>query len=139
MINVGSDEVRREVKTGASLTENVHNELVKLLREYVDIFAWYCQDIPGLDTNIVEQRLSLKPKCPPVKQKLRRTRPDMALKIQEEVKHKFDAGFLAIVEYPQWIANIVLIQKKDGKARMCVDYRDLNKASLKDDRVDNTT
>ena len=35
-------------------------------------------------------------------------------------------------KYPKWVANIVPIPKKDGKVRMCVDYRDLNRASLKD-------
>ena len=56
----------------------------------------------------------------------------MALKIKEVQKH-IDAGFLATSEYPQWLANIVPIPKKDGKVRMCVYYRDLNKASPKDD------
>lgn len=57
----------------------------------------------------------------------------MALKIREEVKKKSDAGFLAIPEYPQWVANIVPVLKKYGKVIMCVDYRYLNKASQKDD------
>ena len=35
--------------------------------------------------------------------------------------------------YPKWLANVVLVSKKDGKVRMCVDFRDLNKASPKDD------
>ena len=35
-------------------------------------------------------------------------------------------------KYPQWVANIVPVSKKDGKVRMCVDYRDLNRASPKD-------
>ena len=38
-----------------------------------------------------------------------------------------------MVNYPEWLANVVLVLKKDGKVKMCVDFRDLNKASLKDD------
>jgi len=68
----------------------------------------------------------------PVKQKLRPMKPEMSLKIKEEVKKQFDAGFLAVAKYPQWVANIVPVPKKDGKVRMCVDYRDLNQASPKD-------
>lgn len=57
----------------------------------------------------------------------------MELKIREEVKKQFDVGFLAIVEYPQWLSNIVPLPKKDENVKMCVDYRDINKASPKDD------
>lgn len=107
--------------------------MVELLREYVDIFAWSYQDMLGLHPNIIEHFLPLKPECPLVMQKLRKTRPDMALKIKEEVKKQFDVGFLAIVEYPEWVANIVPVPKKDGNVQMYVDYRDLNKESPKDD------
>lgn len=71
----------------------------------------------------------------------------MALKIYGEVKKQFDACLLTVSNYSQCVTNIVLVPKKDGKVQMCVDYRDLNKASPKDDfhlphidvLVDNTT
>ncbi|RVW83543.1 Transposon Ty3-G Gag-Pol polyprotein [Vitis vinifera] len=44
-----------------------------------------------------------------------------------------DERFLLVVEYPEWLANVVPIPKKDGKVRVFVDFRDLNKASPKDD------
>ena len=67
--------------------------------------------------------------------------------IKEEVKKQYNAGFLRVVNYPEWLANMVPVPKKDGKFRMCVDFRDMNKANPKDDfplpyidnLVDNTT
>ncbi|KAK5844517.1 hypothetical protein PVK06_000657 [Gossypium arboreum] len=47
-------------------------------------------------------------------------RPEMLLKIKEEVKKQFDAGFLQTSKYPEWVANIVPVPKKDGKIRMCL-------------------
>ena len=88
--------------------------------------------MPSLDTDIVVHRLPLREECAPIKQKLRRVKPEMLLKIKEEVKKQLDAGFLEVSKYPQWVVNIVPVPKKDEKVRICVDYRDLNKASPKD-------
>ena len=114
------------------MTMPIREELTALLRDYQDIFAWSYQDMPDLSSDIVQHRLPLNPECPPIKQKLRRMKPETSLKIKEEVKKQFDAGFLAVARYPKWVANIVPVPKKDGKVRMCVDYQDLNRASLKD-------
>ena len=88
--------------------------------------------MPSLDTDIVVHRLPLREKCMLVKQKLRKVKPEMLLKIKEEVKKQLDTGFLEVAKYPQWVANIVPVPKKDGKVWMCVDYRDLNRVSPKD-------
>ena len=130
---MGTEDDKKEIKIGTLIGKDVRESLIKLLQEYKDVFAWSYQDMPGLNTNVVVHKLPLKPECKPVKQKLRRMRPDMSLKIREEVKKQFDAGFLTVAKYPEWVANIVPVPKKDGKVRMCVDYRDLNRASPKDD------
>ena len=111
------------MKIGTTLSPATIEELIDLLQDYSDVFAWSYQDMPGLDTDIVVHRLPLREECMPVKQKLRRVKPEMLLKIKEEVKKQLDAGFLEMAKYPQWVANIVPVPKKDGKVRMCVDYR----------------
>ncbi|XP_052735536.1 uncharacterized protein LOC128197521 [Vigna angularis] len=132
ILNLGEKDEIKEVKIGTSMKTGVRERLRTLLKEFKDVFAWSYNDMPGLNTDIVQHRLPLKPECPPVKQKLRRMKPEMSLKIKEEVQKQFDAGFLAVARYPQWVANVVPVPKKDGKVRMCVDYRDLNRASPKD-------
>src|ERR1051325_2229630 len=91
-INLRSEEDKKEVNIGASLNSSVKRKLINLLKEYVDVFAWSYQDMPGLDTSIVEHHLPLKPECPPVKQKLRRVHPEMAEKIKKEVQKQLDDG-----------------------------------------------
>ena len=147
VINLGDENEKKEVKIGTVMKKEIQGQLCALLREFKDIFAWSYQDMPGLDPDIVQHKLPLKPECPPIKQKLRRMKPKVSLKIKDEVEKQFNAGFLAVAKYPQWVANVVPVPKKDGKVRMCVDYRDLNYASPKDDfplphidiLVDNTT
>ena len=51
--------------------------------------------------------------------------------IGEEIHNLMDAGFIKEVFHPEWLANPVLVRKKGGKWRMCVDYTGLNKACTK--------
>ncbi|XP_070002182.1 uncharacterized protein [Nicotiana sylvestris] len=90
-------------------------EYTKFLKEYEDIFVWSYDYMTGLSTSIVAHKLPTDPTCPPVKQKLRMFKPDMSLKIKEEVTKKVKANVLRVVEYPIWLANIVPVPKKDGK------------------------
>ena len=67
------------------------------------------------------------------KQKLIRMRIEWLLKIKEEVTKQLKVGFIKLVHQAKWIANVMLVPKKNGNVRMCVDFRDLNKACPKDD------
>ena len=115
LVDLGTDNEKKEVKVGMGMTAPICEELVALLRDYQDVFAWSYQDMPGLSHDIVQHRLPLNSGYSLVKQKLRRMKPEMSLKIKEEVKKQFDTGFLAVARYPEWVANIVPVPKKDGK------------------------
>ncbi|RVW80014.1 hypothetical protein CK203_055837 [Vitis vinifera] len=90
-------------------------------------------DISGLDPSIVQHRLTFLPYARPIKQKLRRLHPHLSLQVKKEIQKQLSVGFLLVVEYPEWLANVVLIPKNDNNVRVCVDFRDLNKDSTKDD------
>jgi len=95
LVNLGTKEDKKETKIGVSLDASMKERVIELLREFADMFAWSYKDMPGLDPEVVEHCLPLKPEYPLVKQKLRRSHPDMALKIKEEVQKQIDAGFLS--------------------------------------------
>ena len=84
-INLGTEEDKKEIRVGANLEPSVKERLIQLLHDYVEIFAWSYEDMSGLDTDIVVHRLPTREDCPPVKQKVRRMRPDMSEKIKAEV------------------------------------------------------
>ena len=79
-------ERKKEVKVGTCMSINIRDELVTLLQDYQDIFTWSYQDMPSLSLEIMQHKLPLNPECSPIKQKLRRMKPEMSLKIKEEVK-----------------------------------------------------
>ena len=90
-----------------------------MLHDYVKIFAWSYKDMPWLDTDILVHHLPIKEGCPPIKQKVRRMRPDMSEKINAEVKKQFNAGFLVVTSSPPWVTNVMPVPKKDGNV-VCV-------------------
>ena len=53
--------------------------------------------------------------------------------MKEEIQKLLNVRFLSVIEYPKWLANVIPIPKKDNKVRVCVNFRDLNKANPKDD------
>jgi hypothetical protein len=74
------------------ITPEEKEELTALLRDYVDIFSW-SYEMPGLDTDIVVHRIPLVEGWKPIKQKLRRTHPEILIKAKAEIEKQWNAGF----------------------------------------------
>ncbi|CAL2266094.1 unnamed protein product [Prunus armeniaca] len=133
-INLGTEEDPRPTFISALLKEPLKNELVALLQEFKDYFAWHYHEMPGLDRELVEHKLPIKEGYLPVKQARRRMSMDTELKVKEEIERLLKAGFIRPAIYADWLANIVpVLKRKTGAVRICVDYRNLNEASPKDE------
>jgi len=79
----------------------------------------------GLDTDTIVHRVPLVEGCKPVKQNLRRIHPDVLIKVKAEIEKQWNAGFLEVVKYPQWVSNIVVVPKKEDKIRVCLPHIDM--------------
>ena len=88
--------------------------------------------MPEIDPQVVSHRLNVDPSFRPVKQKRRGMAPERQEAIREEVGKLLKAQSIREVQYPDWLANIVLVKKSNNKWRLCVDFTDLNKACPKD-------
>jgi hypothetical protein len=101
--------------------------LVDFLRANADIFAWSPSDMPGIPREVAEHSLDILPHAHAVQQRLRRFDEERWLAIGAELRKLLEAGFIKEVFQPTWLANPVLVKKKNGKWRMCIDYTSLNK------------
>jgi hypothetical protein len=60
-------------------------------------------------------------------------RTEVLEEVKKEIEKMLEAGFIRPCRYAEWISSIVLVQKKDGRWRVYVDFRDLNRATPKDE------
>jgi hypothetical protein len=105
--------------------------LVDFLRANADIFAWSPLDMPGIPREVTEHSLDILPHSRTMQQRLRRFDEERRRAIGVELRKLLEVGFIKEVFHPTWLANPVLVKKKNGKWRMCVDYTSLNKACPK--------
>jgi hypothetical protein len=105
--------------------------LVDFLCANADIFAWSPSDMTGIPREVAEHSLDILPHSRIVQQRLRRFDEERRRAIGVELRKLLEAGFIKEVFHPTWLANPILVKKKNGKWRMCVDYTSLNKACPK--------
>ncbi|WZZ27514.1 hypothetical protein YC2023_010915 [Brassica napus] len=122
----------RHLKIGSKLTEGLRRRLIDFLRSNSDCFAWSHADMFGIDPMIIMHKLQVDPLHQPVRQKRRKFAPERDGIINDEVKSLLGVGFIREVLYPESLANIVVVKKKNGKWRVCIDFTDLNKSCPKD-------
>ncbi|GJU10296.1 reverse transcriptase domain-containing protein [Tanacetum coccineum] len=86
----------------------------------------------GIPRHTAGHRLNVREGCSPIRQKKMGQAPERNKAIQEEVEKLIDAGMMKEVHYHNWLSNPIMVKKHDGSWRMCVDFKDLNKACPQD-------
>ncbi|WJX67950.1 hypothetical protein P8452_52368 [Trifolium repens] len=132
-IDIGNDSVKRPTYISANIGPDLKGKLVLLLKEFSDCFARDYNEMPGLSREMVELKLPIKAGKKPVKQLPRRFAPEIMSKIKEEIERLRKSKFIRASRYVEWLANIVPVIKKNGTLRVCIDFRDLNNATPKDE------
>jgi hypothetical protein len=132
-VNIGPGDKPRPTFISKKIDPSIREPMIALLKEYSDCFAWDYTEMPGLDRSIVEHRLPLKKGFRPFQQQARQMRTEVLEEVKKEIEKMLEAGFIRPCRYAEWISSIVPVQKKDGRWRVCVDFRDLNRATPKDE------
>ena len=130
-ITIG-DDPEKFFQVGSQLPQQEREELVEFLKRNIDVFAWNTYEALGVDPDFICHHLNVNPLVAPKKQFPRRPSKEYAKAIRQEVTKLKQARAIKEVFYLEWLANTVVVKKKSGKWRACVDFTDLNKACPKD-------
>jgi hypothetical protein len=123
---------KQTVIISEDLTSQEEEKLISCLSRNKDVFAWSALDLVGVSRTVIEHSLGIDPSVRPKKQQLRKMSDEKTEAAKAEVHRLLEANFIEPVAYPTWLSNIVMVQKKSGKWRMCIDFTSLNKACPKD-------
>ncbi|GKV17036.1 hypothetical protein SLEP1_g27591 [Rubroshorea leprosula] len=132
-INLGFESEPNVTFISASLKPQTRDQIVRLLHEFKDCFAWDYSKMPGLDRKLVEHKLPIAEGFRPCKQPPRRMPTEVTLKVKEEIERLVKVGFIRTCRYVDWLSNVVPVLKKNGKLRVCVDFQNLNLATPNDE------
>jgi hypothetical protein len=102
------------VTISQDLTPEEEKDLLSFFDKDNDVFAWKTSDLTGVSRDIIEHKLEVNPSARPKKQRLRKMSDEKVATAKVEVQKLLDAGFIHEVYYPSWLANIVMVKKKNG-------------------------
>eukprot|EP00253_Pinus_taeda_P035744 PITA_35744 len=125
-------EPGKTLNINPNLTDDQKQQLMKLLKENKDAFVWDYTDMKGISPELCTHRIYIKEGSRPVCQPQRRMNPNLREIVKEELQKLLNAGFIYPISDSEWVAPLVIVPKKNGKWRVCIDYRALNKATQKD-------
>ena len=132
LLNLGTTGNPKLIKMNANLNPQLTTDATSLFKEYRDVFAFSYEDLRGIPEHIATHRIELDTAISPCHQAQYRMNPNYAKAVKEDLEKLLKAGFIEPVDQATWLSPIVVVPKKNGKLRICVDFRRLNAATKKD-------
>ncbi|CAM8877838.1 unnamed protein product [Rhodiola kirilowii] len=138
------------VIVNASLTNVETQKLLDVLRKHRPALGYSIDDLKGISPDLCMHRINLEDDARPSRDALRRLNPKLNDVVKKEILKLLDAGIIYSVADSKWVSPVHVVPKKGGLTvvrnehneliptrtvtgwRMCIDYRKLNKATLKD-------
>jgi hypothetical protein len=127
-----ADVPSRTIMIGTEVSKEEEDKLLQFLRHNHDVFAWSKSDLTGVHRSVIEHALNTDLMDRPKMQRQRPMSDDRVKSAEAEVHKLLDATIIREVQYPVWVANVVMVPKKNGDMCMCIDFTELNKACPKD-------
>ncbi|KAL2634749.1 hypothetical protein R1flu_006228 [Riccia fluitans] len=112
------------------VVEEERQQYVNLLHEFEDVLAADYRDMKCIPPEIAEHRIDLLPNTRPLRSQRYQLNPNYAERVKKELDKLLEARFIYLVETPAWLSPIVVVPKKNGKLRICIDYRKLNASTV---------
>jgi hypothetical protein len=131
-VNLGTLENSKNVNLNKTMSKEERKAYLKLFRQYLDVFAWSYKDLKTYNTRIIQHTIPLKPKMKPFQQKIRNYHPSLEPLMYQELRKLLYARIIFQVRHSAWVENLIPVRKKSREIRLCVDFRNLNRASKKD-------
>eukprot|EP00253_Pinus_taeda_P021687 PITA_21687 len=125
-------ELGKTLNINPNLTDDKKQQLLKLLRENKQAFAWDYTYMKGISPKLCTHRIYIKEGSRLVCQSQRWMNLNLREIVKEELQKLLNEGFIYPISDSEWVSPLVILPKKNGKWRVCVDYRALNKATQKD-------
>ena len=129
-ITIG-DNPEKFFQVGSQLPHQEREKPVEFLKRNINVFAWNTYEAPGVDPDFICHHLNVNPLTTPKKQPPHHPSKEHAEAVRQEVTKLKQTRAIMEVFYLEWLANTVVVKKKSGKWRVCVDFTDLNKLALK--------
>ncbi|XP_074266525.1 uncharacterized protein LOC141589801 [Silene latifolia] len=111
----------RTMLIGVGCTGNLRQHLIKFLQANMDCFSWSHDDKMGIDPSIITHKLSVDPKCKPIQERRRKFAAERNKVINQEVDSFLTANKIREVKYLEWLSNVVVVPKKNGKWRRGIE------------------